>query len=129
METLQPDKERPEPASGAGSLLSPLPAAYGLEKLGPWERLFPTGWAQAWGVGSRAWELRMDEGPLFLLWFWAWEPNSSLLDLLNPLATSQSQQVLLPEPFITPIPGSARSGAPWRAGGGAAHCWELRSWV
>ena len=30
------------------------------------------------------------------------------LDLLNTLATSQSRQVPLPEPFITPIPGSAR---------------------
>lgn len=31
-----------------------------------------------------------------------------LLDLLNPLATSQSRQVPLPEPFITPIPGCAQ---------------------
>lgn len=59
-------------------------------------------------MGSRAWEPRTEQRPLFSLWFWAWEPNSSPLDLLNPLATSQSRQVPLPEPFITPIPGSAR---------------------
>lgn len=53
------------------------------------------------------WEPRTEQGPLFSLWFSAWEPNSSPLDLPNPLATSQSRQVPLPEPFITPIPGSA----------------------
>lgn len=35
------------PAHGVGSLLPRLPAAHGLERLGPWERLFPTSWAQA----------------------------------------------------------------------------------
>lgn len=69
-DTLQPDRERPGdlcaeawlaqgsdpvgPAHRTGSLLTQLPAAHGLERLGPWEQPFSTGWAQGWGVGSKA---------------------------------------------------------------------------
>lgn len=105
-ETLQPDREGLG-LPGAGSLLCSRPASPD-----PWEQLLPTGWAQAWGVGSRAWEFRTNQGPLFPRRLSAWEPNSSLLGLPNPLAASQSRQVLLPEPFITPIPGCAQQ---WRS--------------
>lgn len=110
-ETLQPDREGPGPP---WSWLSAVPAASSSRpaRPDPWEQLFPTGWAQAWGVGSRAWEFRTNQGPLFSRWLSAWEPNSSLLGLPNPLAASQSRQVLLPEPFITPIPGCAQQ---WRS--------------
>lgn len=51
--------------------------------------------------------------------------TAPLLDLLNPLATSQSRQVPLPEPFITLIPARQALSAvelPGEPGGGAAHC-------
>lgn len=110
-ETLQPDREGPGPP---WNRLPPVPTASSsqAERLDPWGQRFPTGWAQAWEVGSRVWEFRTNQGPLFSLWFSAYEPNRSLLGLLNPLATSQSRQVLLPEPFITPIPGCAQQ---WRS--------------
>lgn len=44
-------------------------------------------------------------------------PPPAPLDLLNPLAASQSRQVRLPEPFLTLIPGCAHSRTPWGARG------------
>jgi hypothetical protein len=68
-------------------------------------------------VGSGAWEARTKLKPVSVCVVLDLGGKVSPLDLLNPLAASQSRQVRLPEPFLTLIPDCAHSRTPWGARG------------
>lgn len=68
-------------------------------------------------MGSNAWEARSKLKPVSVHAGLDLGGEESPLDLLNLLAASQSRQVRLPEPFLTPIPGCAHSRTPWGARG------------